>query len=116
MEKIEIAKEISKRNEKKEFICSICGTSFSYERYGKCKDAKANLYMLEDVFSMRDPFSMRNTFPLILGGICTICSRNICMDTTCSLFYTKRFCTDCVKSNVKDFPDEIRRDIFKLKR
>ena len=56
MEKIEIAKEISKRNEKKEFLCSICGTSFSYERYGKCKDAKVNLYMLEDVFSMRDPF------------------------------------------------------------
>lgn len=116
MEKTETTKEISKRKEKKEFTCSICGTSFTYERYGKCKDTKANLCILEDVFSMKDPFSMQSTIPLILGGVCTICSRNICMDTICSLFYTKRFCTDCVKSNAKDFPDEIRRDISKLKR
>ena len=74
----------------------------------------------------RDPFRA-DPQPLILGSHCSSCGRVVCVSSvslsrpgvcvcvrfsflqTCSVFYTKRFCADCVKSNLKEFPKEIQQ-------
>jgi len=44
-----------------------------------------------------------------------MCSRPVCGQPTCSLFYTRRFCAACGKQNEDAFPMEVRkRDLDKL--
>ena len=35
--------------------------------------------------------------------------RAACLHQSCSVFYTKRFCIDCVRSNLDEFPKEIQQ-------
>jgi len=66
--------------------------------------------LLEDAYVIRDPFSP-SAGHLTIGGNCCLCSKNVCMAQTCSIFYTKRFCISCVEKNIGEFPFEIQREI-----
>ena len=63
--------------------------------------------LLEDAYLTRDPFSSA-PHPLILGSHCSSCSKVVCVSPVCSVFYTKRFCTDCVLANQDEFPPQIQ--------
>ena len=54
---------------------------------------------LEDGYFRQDPFADRRR-PLFIGADCSLCSRPVCGQPTCSLFYTRRFCARCAKKNV----------------
>lgn len=64
----------------------------------------------EDVYVRRDPFSTDpRPLPLAVAGECSLCHRTVCIGGHCSLFYAKRFCTECVQRHVDDFPPELKR-------
>lgn len=101
-------KEIA--TEKPMFTCSFCGFECHYEYFGKNPPFSKSVLLLEDAYVLRDPFSP-NPGHLILGGQCCLCSTDICVSQTCSIFYTKRFCISCVEKNMGEFPDEICKDL-----
>ena len=92
------------------FECSSCGNIFKYEYFSKHKDEEANLFMLEDTYYMRDPFVGKSILPLVLGGVCSFCGCIVCVSQSCSMFYTKRFCSSCIQKNLTSFPEEIQRE------
>lgn len=53
---------------------------------------------LEDGYFRLDPFADRRR-PLFIGADCNLCSRPVCGQPTCSLFYTRRFCARCAKKH-----------------
>jgi len=98
----------------KSFCCSLCRTTYKYENFGRLTEKKSNLHLLEDVFYMKDPFSNKNLLPLMLGGVCSVCNQVVCMANTCSLFYTKRFCMECIQKNITHFPTEVQKEVEKF--
>ena len=93
----------------KYFECHQCKSKYKYDNYNKYKDKKANLYMMEDVYYIKDPFEPVHNIPLILGGTCSVCSNVVCVNPKCSLFYTRRFCTECVQNEATNFPEELKK-------
>ncbi|XP_040553614.1 cysteine-rich DPF motif domain-containing protein 1 isoform X1 [Gallus gallus] len=71
--------------------------------------------ILEDSYVMKDPFTPDKEKFLILGSLCSLCRRTVCVGAECSLFYTKRFCLPCVNENLQAFPLEIQEDMDKRK-
>ena len=43
-----------------------------------------------------DAFSQRRR-PLLLGGRCSACARDVCAASTCSVFQTRRLCVRCTQ-------------------
>lgn len=65
-----------------------------------------------DYYLARDPFSPRNKKQfLILGSVCSICDKDVCIKSECSLFYSKFFCSVCARKNMTDFPPSIQTKI-----
>ena len=95
----------------KEFQCSICGDRFKYKKFGSYKNSRSHFLLLEEAFYMDDPFEASSKTPFILGGKCNLCTRTVCANQKCSLFYTKRFCTGCAKEKSDCFPKEILKDV-----
>ncbi|KAM7437988.1 Cysteine-rich domain [Porites harrisoni] len=102
--------EACENPDKVTFKCSSCGFECYYEYFGKRPPFSKSVILLEDAFVIRDPFSP-TTGHLTLGGQCCLCSKDICVAPTCSIFYTKRFCVSCVENNLMEFPEEIQKDI-----
>ncbi|KAK2547499.1 Cysteine-rich DPF motif domain-containing protein 1 [Acropora cervicornis] len=92
------------------FSCSSCAFECHYEYFGKKPPCSKSVMLLEDAYVIRDPFSP-SAGHLTIGGNCCLCSKNVCMAQTCSIFYTKRFCISCVEKNIGEFPFEIQREI-----
>lgn len=93
----------------KYFECNECQTKYKYDDMSKFKGKKANLHLLEGVYYMKDPFEPVHDIPLILGGVCSVCSSTVCVSQKCSVFYTKRFCKQCFKRDVDHFPEEVKK-------
>ncbi|XP_071174274.1 cysteine-rich DPF motif domain-containing protein 1-like isoform X2 [Mytilus edulis] len=70
------------------------------------------LSLMEDSYLCKDPFSAEGGF-ITLGSHCSMCQLSVCCSTECSLFYTKRFCIDCCKSKIEQFPQEIQQEILR---
>ncbi|KAL5463517.1 hypothetical protein EMCRGX_G032417 [Ephydatia muelleri] len=96
------------------FTCNKCGLSTSFYYFGRNWPFSKSLITLEDAYIARDPFSSDPT-PLILGSHCVSCNSSVCVSPSCSVFYTKRFCVDCVQENWEEFPTEIQQEVLKLK-
>jgi len=92
------------------FLCSSCGFECRYEYFGKKPPFSKSVVLLEDAYVIRDPFSP-TAGHLTLGGRCCLCSKDVCVAQTCSIFYTKRFCISCVEKNLEEFPDEVHKDL-----
>lgn len=121
------------------FICSKCNLSAKYSYYGRRpidryllskpteqltseqifylnSKKRETIILLEDSFVCDDPFSqMKASNYLILGSLCSLCNKMVCSNSTdCSFFYfKKRFCLDCGKQNMIDFPAEVQIEISK---
>lgn len=121
------------------FICTKCNLSAKYSYYGRRpldryllsksteeltseqifylnSKKRETIILLEDSFVCDDPFSqMKASNYLILGSLCSLCNKMVCSNSTdCSLFYfKKRFCLDCAKQNMIEFPVEIQLEISK---
>lgn len=71
--------------------------------------------MLEECFVIRDPFSPDKEKFLVLGSKCSLCSTTVCAGPECSLFYTKRFCMQCVNQHLDQFPRQVQAELVKKK-
>eukprot|EP00117_Sycon_ciliatum_P033269 scpid69788/ scgid25638/ UPF0595 protein C22orf40 homolog len=104
----------SSQPESNRFECERCQRSFTYQYFGSeptfCKEIK----LKEDAFVSRDPFSYDRHAFLLMGGMCCICSTPVCMAPACSLFYTRRFCLQCVRQHQARFPTEIQTELSRL--
>ncbi|XP_005092263.1 cysteine-rich DPF motif domain-containing protein 1 [Aplysia californica] len=92
------------------FSCSYCDFAVDYHYKGRKPPFAKNILMLEDCYVMKDPFSTSGGF-ISVGGMCSLCARNVCMANTCSLFYTQRFCLNCVADRLEEFPQEIQQEV-----
>ena len=97
------------------FCCFKCGLQETCHYFGRNPPFVSNqIEFVEDSFVMRDPFSPRETGRahfLLVGGNCGKCGRTVCVE--CSTFYAKRFCNDCCKQYLSEFPPEIGTKIQK---
>ncbi|XP_042690862.1 cysteine-rich DPF motif domain-containing protein 1 [Centrocercus urophasianus] len=98
-----------------EFKCQLCGLTAPYTYYGQKPPNTHSIVILEDSYVMKDPFTPDKEKFLILGSLCCLCRRSVCVGAECSLFYTKRFCLPCVNENLQAFPLEIQEDMEKRK-
>lgn len=96
------------------FHCQGCGLTETYHYYGRKPPFHKGVTFLEDCYLLRDPFQSDSggSF-LLLGAECTACSRVVCQATTCSIFYTKRFCVNCANATIEEFPPEMHQRIRK---
>ena len=95
------------------FECKCCGIEINYEYKGRTPPYEPSIIFLEDGYFRRDPFADVKR-PLFIGADCNVCSRPVCAQPTCSLFFTKRFCAACAKQYAEGFPLELRPDLEKL--
>lgn len=96
-----------------QFKCQLCGLTAPYTYYGQKPPNTRSIVILEDSYVMKDPFTPDKEKFLILGSLCSLCRRTVCVGAECSLFYTKRFCLPCVNENLQAFPLEIQEDMDK---
>ncbi|XP_013399603.1 cysteine-rich DPF motif domain-containing protein 1-like [Lingula anatina] len=96
------------------FLCSKCGFCINYDYFGNKPPGADTLLLLEEAYIMNDPFAenRRGKF-IILGSHCSVCSKSVCIAQGCSIFYTKRFCIDCVIKNLSEFPTEVQEEAQK---
>ncbi|PWA27024.1 cysteine-rich DPF motif domain-containing protein 1 [Gambusia affinis] len=97
------------------FSCQLCGLSTSYTYYGQKPPNTRAIVLLEECFVTKDPFSPDKEKFLVLGSACSLCNMCVCVGPDCSLFYTKRFCMQCVNKHLDQFPHQIRAELAKKK-
>ncbi|XP_060759214.1 cysteine-rich DPF motif domain-containing protein 1 [Neoarius graeffei] len=95
------------------FTCEVCEFSTAYTFYGRKPPKTRNIGLLEDCYGISDPFTPSKDKFLILGSKCSLCNKTVCVGTDCSIFYTKRFCLQCVRENLGQFPEQIQIEIEK---
>ncbi|XP_051247870.1 cysteine-rich DPF motif domain-containing protein 1 isoform X1 [Dicentrarchus labrax] len=122
----------------KTFTCQLCGLSSPFTYYGQKPPNTRAIVLLEECFVTRDPFSPDREKFLVLGSSCSLCSVCVCAGSAqctsvgmlppggtndsspdkecdCSLFYTKRFCMQCVNKHLDQFPQQIQAELAKKK-
>ena len=115
MNKEQAKNQSTSSKEIKEFECSQCWGVFNYQVFSKGKqrrDYTQQCFLLEETFHMDDPFEDSSKLPFVVGGVCYVCSKAVCVDIKCSNFYTKRFCLSCIKEKSESFPKEILKDVI----
>ncbi|XP_020757758.2 cysteine-rich DPF motif domain-containing protein 1 isoform X1 [Odocoileus virginianus] len=105
----------TERNPLGVFKCQLCALTAPYSYKGQQPPDSQSVILLEESYVMRDPFTPDKGRFLIVGSRCSVCSKLVCVDPECSLFYSKRFCLPCVQDNMDAFPQEIQRDLEKRK-
>jgi len=110
--KLEETKSSSTLSPEKVFKCSRCNFSAKYDYFGKNPSFCRTLSALEDVYIMRDPFTEERR-AILLGSHCTACTDLVCSSQECSLYYTRRFCLQCVSANQNEFPSQIVMEVKK---
>ncbi|XP_035475796.1 cysteine-rich DPF motif domain-containing protein 1 [Scophthalmus maximus] len=99
----------------KTFTCQSCGLDSPYSYYGQKPPNTRAIVLLEECFVTKDPFCPEKDTFLVLGSTCSLCSRCVCVGSDCSLFYTKRFCVQCVNEHLEQFPPQIQAELAKKK-
>ncbi|KAK6315025.1 hypothetical protein J4Q44_G00145540 [Coregonus suidteri] len=97
------------------FTCHLCSLSTPFTYYGQKPPNTRAIVLLEECFVTKDPFSPDRERFLILGSNCSLCHITVCVGTGCSLFYTKRFCMQCVNKHLDQFPPHIQAELAKKK-
>ncbi|XP_078474643.1 cysteine-rich DPF motif domain-containing protein 1 isoform X2 [Lampetra planeri] len=96
-----------------QFVCTVCKLHAPYNYYGRKPFYAKALELKEDSYTCQDPFETERGQLLVLGSNCSLCQRVVCTSQDCSLFYTRRFCLECIKQHISEFPAEIQ---FELKK
>ncbi|XP_071780560.2 cysteine-rich DPF motif domain-containing protein 1 [Centroberyx gerrardi] len=99
----------------KTFTCQLCGLSTPFTYHGQKPPNTRAIVLLEECFVTKDPFSPDKEKFLVLGSNCSLCSSSVCVGSDCSLFYTKRFCMQCVNKHLDQFPPQIQAELAKKK-
>lgn len=122
--------------EPKVFQCSLCPFYAAYDRYDSKYLTESSVVptttaknkrepgimvaLLEEVYLLHDPFvavkekdkeDPSKLSSVIIGTTCSVCSRPVCVHSDCSLFYTRRFCLQCLAKYRDEFPREILDEI-----
>uniref|UniRef100_A0A3Q3VQE2 Cysteine-rich DPF motif domain-containing protein 1 n=1 Tax=Mola mola TaxID=94237 RepID=A0A3Q3VQE2_MOLML len=97
------------------FTCQLCDLSSPFTYYGQKPPNTRAIVLLEECFLTKDPFSPDKEKFLVLGSECSLCRKRVCVGSDCSLFYTKRFCLQCVDQNLEQFPRQIQAELAKKK-
>uniref|UniRef100_A0A3P9JYE8 Cysteine-rich DPF motif domain-containing protein 1 n=1 Tax=Oryzias latipes TaxID=8090 RepID=A0A3P9JYE8_ORYLA len=105
--------ESTPENPPKTFTCHLCGFSTAFTYYGQKPPNTRAIVLLEECFVTRDPFSPDKEKFLVLGSTCSLCKTCVCVGSDCSLFYTKRFCMQCVGKHLDQFPHQIQAELAK---
>ncbi|RVE56420.1 hypothetical protein OJAV_G00221080 [Oryzias javanicus] len=105
--------ESATENSPKTFKCQLCGLSTQFTYYGQKPPNTRAIVLLEECFVTRDPFSPDKEKFLVLGSTCSLCKMCVCVGSDCSLFYTKRFCMQCVSKHLDQFPRQIQAELAK---
>uniref|UniRef100_T2MAW4 Cysteine-rich DPF motif domain-containing protein 1 n=1 Tax=Hydra vulgaris TaxID=6087 RepID=T2MAW4_HYDVU len=95
----------------KQFECTQCKLMFKYDKYCQLVNLTSNIFFLEEVYYINNPFDNSVSIPLVLGANCSVCCCTICVSSSCSVFYTKRFCRNCVAKSLDCFPVEVIKDL-----
>ncbi|CAJ1055045.1 cysteine-rich DPF motif domain-containing protein 1 [Xyrichtys novacula] len=99
----------------KTFNCQLCGLSSPFTYYGQKPPNTRAIVLLEECYVTKDPFSPDREKFLVLGSNCSLCGMCVCVASECSLFYTKRFCMQCVNKHLDQFPHQIQAELAKKK-
>lgn len=94
------------------FECSSCHFTSPYDYFGKRPGFLKSVVLLEEAFIMKDPFTPENRH-LTVGGHCSECKKAVCVKMNCSIFYTRRFCIECVTRHWEEFAQEVQQEISK---
>ncbi|XP_041348313.1 cysteine-rich DPF motif domain-containing protein 1-like [Gigantopelta aegis] len=103
---------MTEKKSENQFICSVCNFDTAYNYFGKKPPFAKSLVLLEDAYVMKDPFSTEGGI-ITLGSHCSLCQKPVCLSNECSLFFTKRFCIDCAKLHMSEFPIEIKQELLR---
>ena len=76
------------------FQCSICDFSSRYHFHGR-RPKGSTIVFLEEAYLLLS--SSHSCAPICLGAECSLCDRIVCIE--CSLFYSQRFCFQCLRSD-----------------
>lgn len=99
------------------FQCKNCNMTEQYNCFGDHVPFNRNVRTKVDCYLARDPFSSHNKRQfLILGSVCSICDKDVCMKPECSIFYLKLFCSVCARQNITNFPSCVQEKIKSAKR
>lgn len=99
------------------FQCRNCNITERYDCFSDHVPFNRNIRTKVDYYLARDPFSPRNKRQfIILGSVCSVCDKDVCVKPECSLFYSKFFCTDCARKHILNFPPCIQEKIKAVKR
>ncbi|OQV23304.1 hypothetical protein BV898_02753 [Hypsibius exemplaris] len=89
------------------FECSMCLMQEGFHYFNKDPNPKWSKFRYtEEVFLCRNPFlpatvkaQDSNTPYLVVGGICSSCSKSVCLDAACSFYWQRRFCVKCAAND-----------------
>ena len=95
------------------FSCAYCPLEEHYDYKGAKPPFARQIHFSEDSYIMRDPMSLPNRGEvLVLGADCNICKKTVCL--ACSLFYAKRFCSQCASTCIPNLPTQLHGKIKTL--
>ncbi|XP_015366487.1 PREDICTED: cysteine-rich DPF motif domain-containing protein 1 [Diuraphis noxia] len=99
------------------FVCKNCNLTERYDCFNNRVSFNRNIGTKVDYYLARDPFSplSKRQF-LILGSVCSICDKDVCIKPECSIFYSKFFCSTCARKYITNFPTSIQEKIKTTKR
>uniref|UniRef100_A0A1I7XRD8 Cysteine-rich DPF motif domain-containing protein 1 n=1 Tax=Heterorhabditis bacteriophora TaxID=37862 RepID=A0A1I7XRD8_HETBA len=95
------------------FECCICKLNEKC-LFGELKASDG--YYASPMFFIRDPFApptrIRTRKPilsdfLVMGSCCSICSRSVCIDKACCIYFGAFFCADCIVRERRRFPEKV---------
>ncbi|KAI5643122.1 cysteine-rich domain-containing protein [Phthorimaea operculella] len=92
-----------------DFNCLSCNMNEKAHYKGTNPPFSRNVVLKYRSYIMKDPFSPPGKGEiLVLGSDCQLCEKQVCLSKTCSVFYGKTYCLDCVHKSLDKFPVEIR--------
>ncbi|PIK34054.1 putative cysteine-rich DPF motif domain-containing protein 1, partial [Apostichopus japonicus] len=89
-----------------EFCCALCSFSSRYDYFGRKPPFVESIVLMEKAYVLKNPFTPHDSH-LTIGAHCSQCDKAVCVQQTCSVFYTRRFCKHCVEKHSEEFPQEI---------
>lgn len=100
---------------KLKFKCYLCNLEETYDYKGNNPPFAKHIVMSEDCYMIEDPFQPPgNAEFLTLGSDCSVCEKPVCKSNECSFYYCRTYCLECVKLNIKTFPNNVQIKVNKL--
>lgn len=110
--------ENEKTKDKKEiqyFQCTSCNFREKFDYFGREPPFLKNYKLLEDAYVIEDPFlAAKQGRIIILGSYCIQCTRMVCKDINCSMFFKNTFCIHCAKKCLVRFPQGIQEKLNRI--